>query len=209
MKLLIVGNFRTGSWTALNKLKEEYNLGSMGELFSDYHGNQTPDFIDNKFNDFAYGENVIAKLHPIQLERGFLLSSNEIFDICLKFCKFADKIIYTHRRDTLEQTVSYTVARQQATNNAFKNLDRYFAGFKDMTPFDETRKLYTKEPVDIALFNNWRRLSDNHNYIEKIYEKYPCDIITMEDMKPYKPYPNQYKYTGTWQPPHNFLLGKG
>lgn len=209
MKILIVGNFRTGSWTVLKKLKEEYNLGSMGELFSDYHSNQSPDFIENQFKQFAYGKNVIAKLHPVQLERGNRLNSYEILDICFKFCKFADKIVYTHRRDTLGQTVSYTVAKQQAISKAFKNPDGWFSGFKDMSPFDDTRKPHTKELVDVSLLNHYRKLKDNHNYIQKIYEKYPREVITMEDIKPYTPYPNQYKYTGSWQPPHNFILGKG
>ena len=209
MKILIVGNFRTGSWTVLKKLKEEYNLGSMGELFSDYYGEKTSNYIDDKFNDFAYNKNVIAKLHPTQLERGFYLNSNEILDICLKFCKFSDKIVYTHRRDTLEQTVSYTVARQQAVGKAFQNPEKWLSGEKDLDAFKSTRNEYTKELTDVALLNGYRRLLDNHTYIEKIYEKYSHDIIVMEDIKPYNPYPNQYKYTGSWQPPHNFLLGKG
>lgn len=209
MKILIVGNFRTGSWTLLKKLKEEHNLGSMGELFSEFRAQEAHELIEEKFNTFAYGKNVIAKLHPTQLERGFLLNSNEIIDISLKFCKFADKIIYTHRRNTLEQVVSYTVAREQAVGRAFANPEAWLAGDKDMTPFDPTRDVYTKEMTDVALLNGYRRLLDGHNYIQKIYEKYPREVITMEDVKPYKPYPNQYKYKGSWQPPTNFILGKG
>lgn len=218
MKILIVGNFRTGSWTLLNKLKEEHNLESMGELFSDYNGGQNKfplesasNFysIDNKFSEFAHRKDVIAKLHPTQLERGFHLNSNEILDICLKFCKFSDKIVYTHRHDTLGQVVSYTIAKEQSTATAFQNLKKWISGEKDEDAFNPTRKEYTKELTDVALLNNYRTLLDNHTYIEKIYEKYPGEIFTMEDMKPYKPYPNQYKYTGSWQPPHNFILGKG
>jgi hypothetical protein len=210
MKILIVGNFRTGSWTLLNKLKEEHNLGSMGELFSGFGAQNIDEYIDEKFNTFARGENnVIAKLHPTQLERGFHLNSNEILDICLKFCKFSDKIIYSHRRNTLEQVVSYTVAKRQAVSKAFQNPDKWMAGFKDMSSFDDTRVNYTKEITDIALLNGYRRLLDGHNYIQKIYEKYPREVITMEDVKPFKPYPNQYKYNGSWQPPTNFILGKG
>lgn len=181
MKTLIVSNFRAGSWSLLNSLKD--NLISFDEIFF-----QTDNFIiKNKIKEYSKCKNAIAKLHPIQAygpEKDRLRLSSEL-------CEVADKIIYIQRKDTLQQVISYAVARKQhKISNEWKRERNYFTG-----------DLNSNE-LDFA----FDRLSRNDKIIHHLYRNYPGKVITLEDDLEYNPYPNKFSYSGNWVLPHNFKL---
>ena len=190
MRILIIGNFRTGSWHLHDALVKQHGLHSLGELFQGFRS-QGPD-ADSRLSTFT--DNTITKLHPYQVNN---------IDICLQLCELADTIIYTHRKNTLDQVVSYAVASQPSIDNYFEHGILYLS---DITPWKEDRNPATKEPTPEWLDDAFTKLSENDKIIAELYKQYPGEVVIQEDIKPYNPYPHKYIYTGKWKLPYSFKV---
>ena len=187
MKHLLIGNFRSGSWCLHNKLVKENNLYTFKEIF---YGKE--DNVDDKLKDFSSRENCIAKIFPVQ----FKSKDENILRICSKFCKIADNIIYTQRKNTKEQVVSYAVASLQ--NNSL-----------DSTPWLKDRSVYEDKLSDETLDKAFKRLEKNDQFIQKLFDIFPGKVYTLEKDFKFEPYPNKYEYNGNWQLPYEFkMLGE-
>lgn len=179
MKKLIIGNFRTGSWFLHDSFIEK-GFMPLGEL-----GNNTLNDSKNKISKFNKRSKVVGILHPSQMQNSTTT--------CLRLCEIADEIIYLQRQNTFEQTVSYAVALKQT--------DRY-----DRSPWLRNRKIYKNTINDTDLKNAFLKLEENYEKIQKLYEKFPDRILTLEKDLTHKPYPNKYNYKGKWEPPYNFKM---
>ena len=100
MKILIIGNFRTGSWYLHNSYEQQGYMG-LGELLTNLDNN-----AKDKLEKFKQRLNVVAKLHPSQLSTD---SPNTYY----RLCEMADEIIYIQRQDTRQQVISFAVAKEQ------------------------------------------------------------------------------------------------
>jgi hypothetical protein len=187
MKTLLIGNFRSGTWFLHDKLVSKNNLFSFKEIF---YGNE--DNINKKLDEFTNKENCIAKIFPIQLNS----KEDNILRICSKFCRSADNIIYTQRKNTREQTISYAVASLQSNS-------------LDTTPWLRNRNLYKNKLSEECLNNAFNRLQKNDILIKKLFDIFPGKVYTLEKDFDFDPYPNKYDYKGKWQNPYNFeMLGE-
>ena len=184
MKYLIIGNFRSGTWSLHNKLVKENNLFTFKEIF---YGNEQN--INKKLEDFSKTENCIAKIFPIQLQS----NDENILRICSKFCNFADEIIYTQRKNTKDQVISYAVASSQSNS-------------LDTTPWLENRILFKKELTDDILNKSFNRLKKNDQFVHKLFDIFPGKVYTLEEDFEFMPYPNKYEYKGKWQVPQEFKM---
>ena len=183
MKTLIIGNFRTGSWYLHNRYEAQGFMG-LGEILFNLDNN-----AEDKINKFKQRSNVVAKLHPSQLDTDNL-------NTYYRICELADEIIYLQRQDTRQQVISFAVAKEQFNKD-------------DKTPWLRNRKIFENNLSDKILDDVFERLDKNNNLIHKIYEKFPSKVITLEKDLTYEPYPNKYNYEGNWQPPYNFkMLGQ-
>ena len=199
MKTLIIGNFRTGSYYLHDKIVRETGCSTMHEIF---RGSSFDD-IKEKLNVYNTTENVIAKLHPVQaygkgnnyLDGGHL-SDALILKYSYYLCEIADKIIYIQRQDTLEQVVSWCVARQQWSEG-------------DQSPWLSERMNYSKQITNEQLDNSYKKMAKNQELIAEIYKKYPAEVITLEKDLEHRPYLNKYNYEGDWNIPQTFkMLGE-
>jgi len=187
MKYLIIGNFRSGTWYLHDKLVKDYNLISFNEIF---YGNQYD--VNDRLEEYSKTENCIAKIFPVQ----FVSKDDNILSICSKFCKVADKIIYTQRINTKEQVVSYAVASLQ--NDSLYS-----------TPWLKDRNVYEDKLSDETLDKAFKRLEKNDQFIQKLFDIFPGKVYTLEKDFEFEPYPNKYEYNGNWQLPYEFkMLGE-
>ena len=183
MKILIISNFRTGSWYLHDTYVKEGYM-PLGEIGSNLHNDRKI-----KIEKFKTRLNVVGKLHPNQLE------SNNLND-CYRLCEIADEIVYIQRKDTRQQVISFAVAMTQ--------FDK-----QNTSPWTEKRDLFSKDLTHDKLDEVFNRLNENQIMIEEIYNKFPSKVITLEKDLPNEPYPNKYNYEGNWQPPYNFkMLGQ-
>lgn len=180
MKILIIGNFRTGSWYLHNSYEQQGYMG-LGELLTNLDNN-----AKEKLEKFKQRLNVVAKLHPSQLSTD---SPNTYY----RLCEMADEIIYIQRQDTRQQVISFAVAKEQ--------FDK-----KNKAPWLRNREIFNKDLSDEILEDVFKRLDKNDKIIQDLYKKFPSKVITLEKDLPYDPYPHKYNYTGKWQPPYNFKM---
>tara|TARA_R110001606_G_scaffold320416_1_gene467322 strand:+ start:4920 stop:5579 length:660 start_codon:yes stop_codon:yes gene_type:complete len=134
---------------------------------------------------FTESKNCIAKLFPDHLH---LLSIDLISKYCSKLCDVADKIFYLQRENKKEQIVSRSV--------------RFINGVPD-------KKLMYTYKGDLSndiLNENFEHYKKNINIIEKIFKKYPGDVITLEKDVEDTTFQNRYVYKGDWQLPEELPL---
>lgn len=98
MKVLIISNFRVGSWMLHDRWVRDGCLG-LGEIADDRYSER-----DTVLSHWLSHEgDMVTILHPIQWYGGD-------YD---KVIKDADKITYLQRENTLQQTVSYAIASKE------------------------------------------------------------------------------------------------
>ena len=187
MKTLIVSNFRVGSWSLHDQYVKKGYM-PLGEIGSNLDNDRK-----NKIEKFKKRSNVVGKLHPNQMQEQKLFVQENILRSCYRLCELADELIYLQREDTKQQIISFAVAVLQFNS-------------KDKSPWLKNRNNFMEHLDKDFLDEIFKRLEVNQILIEKIYEKFPSKVITLEKDLPYEPYPNKYNYKGNWQPPYNFKL---
>jgi hypothetical protein len=206
--VLIVTNFRAGS-TAFTLLKaQEYNLPFKGELFSHerphslgeakatWELNQLGIFGKEKRKEFASDEKFIEQLEngepccfkymPYQLHQ-----QDKNID---RLMNSVDKIYYLYRRDFMAQCKSWIAVRQQGDFGG----TGFISGPQiSKAQFEESQREKhlgllgkTEEPVKHHIEINpeglyatrlVKQLTNNYEYMAKLYKKYPGELVCMED----------------------------
>lgn len=185
-KIILIGSPRTGSYYVYDKLYDN-TYKDFDEIF--FCIDKKPrEIIENRIQEFNNSSKCIAKLIPGQTT----LDKNLLKKQCFKMCEMADNIFYTQRRNTLDQVLSYAVAVKQFN-------------IEDVSPWKRNRKMFYEQIEDSDLEKAFITLEYYHNLVLEIYNKYPSKVFTLEDLE-YKPYPNKYNYSGSWNVPYNFKM---
>jgi len=186
-KTILIGAPRTGGYYVYDKLYDS-SYTNFDEILFCKNNVDCKKVIEDKINNFNLSLKCVAKVIPGQtpFDKKFIKRQ------CFKLCEMADQIIYTQRKNTFEQVISYAVAVKQFD-------------IEDVTPWRRNRKVFNQELHDSDLDKAFNTLADYHNLVTEIFNKYPSKVFTLEDLE-YKPYPNRYIYTGSWTVPYNFKM---
>ena len=188
MRVILVATPRSGSMSIYKILRTRYSLNNnFFEIFNcvtaikekeNWKGNDTQ-FIIKQWNKWSNSENSMTKIDPFQIYRSVPKDlANEILDDMLTKC---DKIFYCYRRNTAEQITSLALARK---TREWRRDNR------------ETLLDISKEEFDWCgetLLFRYEQLID-------LLQKYPGQVLCMEDVLDHKPYTNRpetrFPYTG-------------
>jgi len=188
MRVILVATPRSGSMSLYKNLRTRYSLkNNFFEIFNpvtaikekeNWKGNDTQ-FVIKQWEKWSNSENSMAKIDPYQIYRRAPKEvANEILDDMLTKC---DKIFYCYRRNTSEQITSLVLARKTR----------------------EWRRDNRETLLDISKEEfNWcgETLLFRYEQLIELLEKYPGQVLCMEDVLDHKPYTNRpetrFMYTG-------------
>ena len=191
MKVLVISNFRVGSWW-VHDMQASRGNEPVGELLSNFYQNR-----DEKIQKWKDTADVVGKLHPIQLDNP---------DLWDELIGLAGSKQFVQRRDTKAQCISYAIA----TNQYYKKSEKERDEEHTKNIFLRDREPYTGELTIDDLDLAYTRLKQQQDLIESLYSKHGGNVLTLEDDLPRSPYQNQYDYNDVkWNPPSQFEMLNG
>ena len=195
MRVILVATPRSGSMSIYRNLQTRYSLeNNFLEIFNpgparkekeNWKGKDTHSrvnrikFIIKQWEKWSNSENSMAKIDLHQIYRKVPKEvANEILDDMLTKC---DKIFYCYRRNTAEQITSFALARKAR----------------------EWRRDNRETLLDISKEEfNWcgETLLFRYEQLIDLLEKYPGQVLCMEDVLDHKPYKNrpETRFMYTW-----------
>lgn len=182
MKICLITTPRSGSTSVYNLFYKRFGVDkNFKEIFNPKTYNWQGDhkeFIDIQYNNWLKEPSSISKIDPKHIYARTTRAHSK--DILHNMLTKSDKIFYLYRRNTSEQITSLALAKKTDEWNQERNT------LQDITEHEF----------------EWCGENLLYRYLEclDLYEKYPGEVLCMEDILNYEPYKNKpetkYTYTG-------------
>jgi len=182
MKVILVATPRSGSMSLYKFLRQRYSLkNNFSEIFNprlhNWHEKDHHPFVMKQYKSWLETDNSITKIDPKHIYRR--TTKNNADKILHDMLSSCDKLFYCYRRNTTEQVLSFALAKQ---TREWRREDR-------VTNIDITLEEFQLKSKEIE--KRYEELLD-------LFNKYPGEVLCMEDILDYEPYPNRpttnYKY---------------